>query len=218
MEVRLRKDFYGTKIAKVSSDSLMVLVPFTYKGLAQTLRVEVNTGKRGAWGDYDQESPAYYYDKAVSSTDTLAYYSLIAFIPLSFWGTRKIDDCAVEVVISGEDVYDDAVLWDAYTVNLAAPPLEIELQPGSNTVKWMGSPTSVSVTLAEIIDYVQAFYALINGLWVIKGGSWIIPTNQICLINVDRACTVSGFVWELSKLPPLPNVELEAGYLRRYNG
>lgn len=116
--VTLRQDFYGTKIPKVSSDSLMVLVPFTYKGPAQTLKVEVNTGKRGIYGDYDQESPAYYYNKTVSKSDTLAYFSILAFIPLSFWGSRKIDDCAVEVVFRGQGIYTEAILWNAYTVNL----------------------------------------------------------------------------------------------------
>lgn len=122
MEVRLRLDFYGTKIPKVSSDNLSVTVLYDYKGPAQTLDIEVNTGKRGLWGDYDQESPAYHYAREVYASDILKRYGLLAKIPLSFWGDRVIDDCAVEVVIRGEGVYADAVLWDAYTVRPPAPP------------------------------------------------------------------------------------------------
>lgn len=117
-QVVLRQNFYGTKIPKVSSDNLSVTVLYDYKGSAQTLDIEVNTGKRGLWGDYDQESPAYHYAREVYTSDTLKRYGLLAVIPLSFWGSRKIDDCAVEVVIRGEGVLESAVLWDAYTVNL----------------------------------------------------------------------------------------------------
>ena len=120
-EVKLRKNFYGTLIPKVSSDSLRVKVEFDYKGPAQTLDIETNTGKRGLWGDYDQESPTYHDSKYVSKSDTFRSYTFIRYIPLSFWGTRQIDDCAVEVVIRGDGVYADAVLWDAYTVNIAPP-------------------------------------------------------------------------------------------------
>jgi hypothetical protein len=121
MEVKLRKNFYGTLIPKVSSDSLRVKVEFDYKGPAQTLDIETNTGKKGLWGDYDQESPTYHDSKYVSKSDTFRSYTFTRYIPLSFWGSRQIDDCAVEVVIRGEGVYDDAVLWDAYTVNIAPP-------------------------------------------------------------------------------------------------
>lgn len=118
MEVRLRTDFYGTKIPKVSAQAIWVVVGFKYKGPAQTLTIESNTGKKGLWGDYDQESPSYYDSKPVSASDTLKDYQFNRSIPLSFWGTRKISDCAVEVVISGQGIYADAVIWDAYTVNL----------------------------------------------------------------------------------------------------
>lgn len=134
MEVKLRKSFYGTKIAKVSSDSLQVSISFNYQGPAQTLNVETNTGKRGLFGDYDQESPTYYDSKAVSASDTPKGYTFSRSIPLSFWGTRQIDDCAVEVVIRGEGVYDDAVLWDAYTVNLV--PVGISFQVGVWGAVW----------------------------------------------------------------------------------
>jgi len=117
-EVRLRKNFYGTSIPKRSTQTLNVYVFFDYTGPAQTLNVEVNTGKRGLWGDYDQESPSYYENIAVNKHDIPYEIGYYKSIPLSFWGTREIDDCAVEVVIKGKDVYDDAVLWDAYTVNL----------------------------------------------------------------------------------------------------
>lgn len=117
-EVKLRKDFYGTKIPKVSSDSIRITVGFSYKGPAQTLDIETNTGKRGLWGDYDQESPTYHDSKAVYASDTFRSYTFSRSIPLSFWGDRRIDDCAVEVVIRGEGVYADAVIWDAYTVNI----------------------------------------------------------------------------------------------------
>lgn len=116
-EVRLRTDFYGSKIPKVSSQSISVTLGFKYKGPAQTLSIETSTGKKGLWGDYDQESPAYYDSKSVSASDTLKSYTFTRSIPLSFWGTRKIDDGAVEVVISGQGVSADAILWDAYTVN-----------------------------------------------------------------------------------------------------
>lgn len=118
MEVRLRTDFYGAKIPKTSADSITVTVGFSYKGPAQTLQIETNTGKRGLLGDYDQESPAYYDSKPVSASDTLRSYTFSRSIPLSFWGSRQIDDGAVEVVISGSGVSADAVVWDAYTVNL----------------------------------------------------------------------------------------------------
>lgn len=118
-EVRLRKNFYGTKIPKTSYDTLLVFIGLNYKGPAQTLDIELNSGKRGLWGDYDQESPTYHFPgRPVYASDTFRSYTFGIGMPLSFWGDRKIDDCAVEVVIRGEGVYDDAVLWDAYTVNL----------------------------------------------------------------------------------------------------
>lgn len=117
-EVRLRKNLYGKLVPKVSSDKLIVIVFFTYQGPAQTLEIETNTGKKGLWGDYDQESPAYHDPKAVGASEAPVYYSFIKLIPLSFWGSRKISDGAVEVVVKGQGVYDDAVIWDAYTVNL----------------------------------------------------------------------------------------------------
>jgi len=126
-EVRLRKDFYGNLIPKVSSDNLTVTVEFEYKGPAQTLDIEVNSGKKGLWGDYDQESPTYHTSKYVSKSDTFRSYSKSYTMPLSFWGSREIDDCAVEVVIRGEGVYDDAVLWDAYTVNVVAVGISFEM-------------------------------------------------------------------------------------------
>lgn len=128
-QVRLRKDFYGSLIPKVSSDSLLVTVKFDYKGPAQTLEIETNTGKRGLYGDYDQESPTYYDSKAVTASDTLKSYTFSRSIPLSFWGDRQIDDGAVEVVIRGDGVYDDAVLWDAYTVNPAAVGISFYVRP-----------------------------------------------------------------------------------------
>ncbi len=79
-------------------------------------------------------------------------------------------------------------------------PEEIELSPGANVVKWVGPPTYVSDALADIIDYVEIFSVLrADGVWIeiTRDGwdTWIIPTNQICEIYVDRACTVKGFVW-----------------------
>ncbi|MBA7580615.1 hypothetical protein ES708_22508 [subsurface metagenome] len=79
-------------------------------------------------------------------------------------------------------------------------PEEIELSPGANIVKWVGPPTYVSDALADIIDYVEIFSVLrADGVWIeiTRDGwdTWIIPTNQICGIYVDRACTVKGFVW-----------------------
>ena len=78
-------------------------------------------------------------------------------------------------------------------------PEEIELSPGANVVKWVGPPTYVSDALADIIDYVEIFSVLrADGVWIeiTRDGwdTWIIPTNQICGIYVDRACTVKGFV------------------------
>jgi len=116
MEVRLRQDFYGTKIPKTSADYIRMTISFNYNGPDQTLEIEINTGKRGIWGDYDQESPAYYFPKPVYAW--AKSYMFNTGIPLSFWGDRRIDDCAVEIVIRGEGVYADAVIWDAYTVNL----------------------------------------------------------------------------------------------------
>jgi len=126
-EVRLRKNFYGNLIPKVSADSLRVTVEFDYKGPAQTLDIEISSGKKGLWGDYDQESPTYHTSKYVSVSDTPWSYSKTYTISLSFWGDRKIEDCAVEVVIRGEGVYDDAVLWDAYTVNLVGISFSVML-------------------------------------------------------------------------------------------
>ncbi|MBA7555468.1 hypothetical protein ES705_48131 [subsurface metagenome] len=80
-------------------------------------------------------------------------------------------------------------------------PKEIELQPWSNTVRWTGDPTHVSDALADIIDYVTLFVVLreTDQVWIEitrdVWDTWIIPTNQICGIYVDRACTVKGFVW-----------------------
>lgn len=117
-EVRLRTNFYGLSIRKYSYQNLGVHISFQYKGPAQTLEVEYNSGKKGLWGDYDQESPAWHRSVVVPASGTFKPYTTNNIIPLSFWGTRKIDDCAVEVVIRGQGVYDDAVLWDAYTINL----------------------------------------------------------------------------------------------------
>lgn len=116
-EVRLRTDFYGSKVPKTSSDWLKVIIGFSYKGSAQPLLIEASTGKKGLWGDYDQESESGYFEKPVSASDTLKPYTFDLGIPLSFWGTRKIDDGAVEIVISGSGVFADAVLWNAYTMN-----------------------------------------------------------------------------------------------------
>lgn len=118
MEVRLRKDFYGSLIPKTSSGYIGINVSFEYKGPAQTLQIEFNTGKRGIWGDYDQESPTYYNQRSVSASDVFKKYGIGRLISLSFWGSRQVADCAVEIVIRGQGVYDDAVLWNAYTVNL----------------------------------------------------------------------------------------------------
>ncbi|GAI89376.1 unnamed protein product, partial [marine sediment metagenome] len=80
-------------------------------------------------------------------------------------------------------------------------PKEIELQPWSNTVRWTGDPTYVSDALADIIDYVTFFVMLreTDQVWIEitrdVWDTWIIPTNQICGIYVDRECTVKGFVW-----------------------
>ncbi|MBA7483200.1 hypothetical protein ES707_18711 [subsurface metagenome] len=117
-EVRLRTDFYGTKIPKHSWGYIVAYGAFDYKGPAQTLDIEISTGKRGLWGDYDQESPTYHISKSVKASDTFFSHVFSKTIPLSFWGDRKIDDCAVEIVIRGEGVYADAVLWDAYTMNI----------------------------------------------------------------------------------------------------
>lgn len=118
-EVRLRKNFQGVLISKQSFNSLWIRIEFDYKGPTQMLDFEYSTGKKGLWGDYDQESPTYHQDKKVyHSVGWTRYYYTLQSIPLSFWGTREIGDCAVEVVIRGEGVFDDAVLWDAYTVNL----------------------------------------------------------------------------------------------------
>lgn len=125
-EVRLRKNFYGTLIPKVSSDSLRVTVEFEYKGPSQTLDIEVNSGKKGLWGDYDQESPTYHTSRYVSESDSFRSYSKSYTMSLSFWGDRKIEDCAVEVVIRGEGIHKDAILWDAYTMNLV--PVGITFQ------------------------------------------------------------------------------------------
>jgi len=123
-EVKLRKDFTGTLVPKVSTDNLYIDLNFTYKGPAQTLSIDTSSGKKGLWGDYDQESPAYRNSFAVSKSDTPRSYTFPCYIPLAFWGDRVITDCAVEQKISGEGVYDSAVLWDAYTVNVGVPPVE----------------------------------------------------------------------------------------------
>jgi len=117
VQVKLRKDFYGTLIPKVSSDSLKIIIDFKYKGPAQTLRTEVNTGKKGIWF-YDQESPRYFINTPVYTSDSFRTYSYSTTIPLDFWGDRQIDNGAVEIVIKGEGIYSDAVLWDAYTMNM----------------------------------------------------------------------------------------------------
>ncbi|MBA7709598.1 hypothetical protein ES703_118519 [subsurface metagenome] len=123
-EVKLRKDFTGTLVPKVSTDNLYIDLNFTYKGPAQTLSIDTSSGKKGIWGDYDQESPTYRNPFPVSKSDTPRSYTFRCYIPLAFWGDRIIEDCAVEIKISGEGVYDSAVLWDAYTVNVGVPPVE----------------------------------------------------------------------------------------------
>jgi len=118
-EVRLRTDFYAPyKITKNWTNYLGIHILFNYKGPAQILNIEVNSGKKGLLGDYDQESPAYYYDKSVNASDAPADYFFDCGMYLNFWGDRQISDCAVEVVIRGVGVYDDAVIFDAYTMNL----------------------------------------------------------------------------------------------------
>ncbi|MBA7678399.1 hypothetical protein ES703_86674 [subsurface metagenome] len=80
-------------------------------------------------------------------------------------------------------------------------PKEIELQPGGNTVKWTGGPIHVEDALADIIDYVTLFVVLreTDQVWIEITAdiwdTWAIPRDQICGIYVDRACTVTGFVW-----------------------
>ncbi len=190
MEVKLRKNFYGTLIPKVSSDSLRVKVEFDYKGPAQTLDIETNTGKKGLWGDYDQESPTYHDSKYVSKSDTFRSYTFTRYIPLSFWGTRQIDDGAVEVVIRGEGVYDDAVLWDAYTVNIA-PPGEYSLTVSVATpaVGWVNiSPdkpeysAGEKVTLTAYLDsWAIGYYRFDH--WVING---VTRTSNPITITMDR--------------------------------
>ncbi len=151
-EVKLRKDFYGTKIPKVSSDSIWITVGFKYKGPAQTLDIETNTGKRGLWGDYDQESPTYHDSKAVSASDTFRSYTFSRSIPLNFWGTRQIDDCAVEVVIRGEGVYADCVLWDAYTVNIGVVGYTLTTRVSPSGAGWVTKePDKATYSYGEIV-------------------------------------------------------------------
>jgi len=126
-QVRLRKEFYGTLVPKVSTDNLYIDLTFTYKGPAQTLTIDTTSGKRGAFGDYDQESPLYRNSFPVTESDTPKTYTFRCYIPLSFWGDRVITDCAVEQKISGEGVYDSAVLWDAYTVNVGVAKYSLTL-------------------------------------------------------------------------------------------
>lgn len=116
--VRLRGEFNGNLVPKVSSQSIKVVVDFDYMGPAQVLDIESSSGKKGLFGDYDQESPVYHDPMPVSESSAFARYTFTRDIPLSFWGSRKINDCAVEVVIRGTGVYADAVIWNAYTVNL----------------------------------------------------------------------------------------------------
>ncbi len=144
MEVRLRQDFYGNKVPKTSSDNIRITIGFSYRGPGQTLNIETSTGKRGLLGDYDQESPAYHDSKVVYKSSTPRNYSFSRSIPLSFWGDRRIDDCAVEVVIRGEGVYNSAVIWDAYTVNLGY---------------------TINVTCEPDVGYVEQ--------WVYEAGSWV---------------------------------------------
>ena len=77
-------------------------------------------------------------------------------------------------------------------------PEEIELQEGDNIVRWTKGPTMVEDALAGIIDYVETFYIL-GETWIEISrdvwDTWAIARDQICRIVVDRACTVSGFVW-----------------------
>jgi len=117
-EVRLRTDFYGSKISKNWTNYLGIHILFKYKGPAQILNIEVNSGKKGLFGDYDQASPTDYYTKSVNASDDFVSYFFDCGMYLNFWGERQISDCAVEVVISGQGVFADAVIWDAYTVNL----------------------------------------------------------------------------------------------------
>ncbi|MBA7684504.1 hypothetical protein ES703_92904 [subsurface metagenome] len=189
MEVKLRRNFYDTLIPKVSSDSLRVKVEFDYKGPAQTLDIETNTGKRGLWGDYDQESPTYHDSKYVSKSDTFRSYTFTRYIPLSFWGSRQIDDGAVEVVIRGEGVYDDAVLWDAYTVNIAPPgEYTLTVSVASPAVGWVSkSPdkpkysAGEKVTLTAYLDsWAIGYYRFDH--WVING---VTRTSNPITITMD---------------------------------
>ncbi len=131
-------DFQGTKIPKVSSESIKVDIKFTYRGASQTLEIQTDTGKMGAFGGYDSESKQFYDSKQVVTSDTPREYTLSRTIPLSFWGDRQIDDCAVRVVIKGEGIEIESVLWDAYTVNIeeiGLELLEVKIDPvGAGTV------------------------------------------------------------------------------------
>ncbi len=188
-EVRLRKDFHGTLIPKVSSDSLRVKVEFDYKGPAQTLDIESNTGKRGLWGDYDQESPTYHDSKYVSKSDTFRSYTFTRYIPLSFWGSRQIDDCAVEIVIRGEGVYADAVLWDAYTVNIAPPgEYSLTVSVASPAVGWVSkSPDKPKYSAGEAVKLTANLDSWAFGYyrfdhWVING---VTRTSNPITITMD---------------------------------
>lgn len=180
-------------ITKRSTGYLNVGIDFSYRGPGQTVHCTAVVTQDTWYSEFDEiGSTKKYYDANIpDSPETRLYRATVPNLPLS--GVKpKTTPYGVKSIVEGTfgkiEAGNKACLY-------VAPIEGIELQPGSNIVKWIRGPTSVSVALAEIIDYVQAFYALINGEWVIKGGSWIIPTDQICGISVDRACTVSGFVW-----------------------
>jgi len=197
-EVRLRKDFYGSLIPKVSSDSLRVNISFSYQGPAQVLDIETNTGKRGAWGGYDQESPAYHDSKAVSASDTPRSYTFSRYIPLSFWGLRQIDDGAVEVVIRGTGVYDDAVLWNAYTiapaaeytldVSVATPAVGYVTKSPNKAVYTAGE----TVTLTAYLDsWAVGSYVLDH--WVVNGVAR--AGNPISITMNQNTVVTAHFIW-----------------------
>ncbi|GAI64941.1 unnamed protein product [marine sediment metagenome] len=116
-------------------------------------------------------------------------------------GERRISPALIIIPIGlGLGV---ATIAGLYALTQAVPPEEegIELQPGGNAVKWTRGPTHVEDALADIIDYVTLFLVLreTDQVWIQITAdiwdTWAIPRDQICGIYVDRACTVTGFVW-----------------------
>ena len=183
---------------KTRAEVLIAHPRWKYIGPGETIRFEWQIGKWG-WAGFAGESARQYATRSQPASTELKEFTTslpaISLSPLSpgyydceIWFKDKFPDLRV-------------IVQNCVKIVEEGPPPGIELQPGGNTVKWTGGPTYVADALGNCVDYVEIFYVLreTDQVWIQITAdlwdSWAIPPDYICGIVVDRACTVTGFVW-----------------------